>query len=198
MRKFINHLNYIPSDSLKSICDQEILEENAFQKILCTDLASHKDRYYNELELFLNRHVDATEIDFVNQQMKTCKGIISSSDQQGYHETWKISITKYLSFLEDKLLRLMGQCDGFHISHINLNNQQLVFLYLWKYKNGLMDFKNESHLASFLECHCLYSGGKRVNSARSIISRIKSYDIDMSDMIRRLESDSKNFDFINF
>jgi len=198
MLRFNNHLNYIPSDSLKSICDQEILRVNTFQKILSTDLESHKDQYYQELELFLNRYVDARETDFVNQEIKTCRDTISSSDQQDYHETWKISIKKYLSFLEDKLLRLMGESDGFHITHTDLNNQQVVFLYLWKYKNGLMYFKNESHLASFLECHCVYHGGKRVNSARSIISRIKSYDIDMSDMIRRLESDSKNFDFINF
>ena len=198
MRKFNNHLNYIPSDSLKSICDQEILEQNKFQKILCADFESHQDRYYQDLELFLNSYVDAKEIDFVNQEIKICRGIISQSDQQDYHETWKISIKKYLSFLEDKLLRLMGESDGAHIAHSDLNNQQVVFLYLWKYKNGLMYFKNESHLASFLECHCVYSGGKRVNSARSIISRIKSCDIDMSDMIQRLESDSKNFDFINF
>ena len=198
MRKFNNHLNYIPSDSLKSICDQEILEQNKFQKILCTDFESHQDRYYQDLELFLNSYVDAKEIDFVNQEIKICRGIISQSDQEDYHETWKISMKKYLSFLEDKVLRLMGESDGVHIPHTELNNQEVVFLYLWKYKNGLMYFKNESHLASFLECHCVYKNGNKVNSVRSIISRIKSCDIDMNYMIERIKSDSKNFNFINW
>lgn len=198
MKGFYKYLNYIPANSLKSICDEEILEQNRLQKSLLINFQTHQENHYHQFDQFVKTYDDAREVDFVNQKLKECKEILKESENCGYHETWNLSLKRYVNFLEQKLLLLTDQSDMARIAHPHLNNQELIFLYLWKYKNGLMHFKNESQLASFLQTQCSYGQGKKPTSVRSVISRIKSCDIDMKYMMDKLQNQYMNFDFIDW
>jgi len=62
---FLNYMNLIPSDSLKSICDDEIKKENQFQKDLFKSFEKRKSEYIIRKGRLVNLSHDFREIELV-------------------------------------------------------------------------------------------------------------------------------------
>jgi|TARA_B110001469_G_C9627409_1_gene313369 hypothetical protein len=195
---FLNHMNLIPSNSLKSICDDEILQENRFQKELLKPCKIRESEYNDKLHQLNSEIEDFNELTLIQEELNYCDDVVFEANSIGYRFTWYDSINTYKYFLEQKFLCLTKSDYGILMKYPKFNNQEVVFLYLWMYNNQIVNFKNESQLASYLESYCSSSSGNKISSAKSIISRIKSNDIDMTSFVNVIESAFLNFDFINW
>jgi len=189
--------NVIHPGLLHSIINDQEIMVNQFQKQFLKPLKIREVEYYDELHKLKNTIEDFHELTLIGKELRYCKEIISEADNVDYFFTWYDPIYNYKRFLKQKYLHLTKMDNGSIVKHPNYNNQEVVCLYLWKYNNKFFYSKNESQLASYLESSCTSSSGKKICSARSIISRIKSNDIDMDIFISQLKTSCLNFDFIN-
>ena len=195
---FLNSCTYIAADSLKSICDAEILKENRFQKELLKPFKIRESEYFEKLHQLNSEIEDFNELTLIQEELHYCDDVIFEANSIGYLFTWYNSINTYKYFLEQKFNGLTKSDYGILMKYPKYNNQEVVFLYLWMYNNHIVNFKNESQLASYLESYCSSSSGNKISSAKSIISRIKSNEIDMIYFVNEMESTFLNLDFINW
>ena len=190
--------NVIHPDLLHTITNEQKIMDNQLQKQLLKPLKIRESEYYEKLHKLKNTIEDFHELTLIQKELSYCDKIKYQAKNVGYFFTWYDPIYNYKRFLKQKYLHLTKMDNGSIINHPNYNNQEVVCLYLWKYNNKLFHSKNESQLASYLECSCTSSSGKKICSARSIIARIKSRDIDMDIFISQLKTRCLNFDFINY
>jgi hypothetical protein len=113
---FLNYMNLIPSDSLKSICDDEILQENRFQKDLFMSFEQRKSEYIIRKGRLVNLSHDFSEIELVKAELNFCKNIIKKADEDNYLFDFYFSINKYNTFLEDRYRILTEPTLAFYIS----------------------------------------------------------------------------------
>lgn len=190
--------NVIHPELLHTITNEQKIMDNQLQKQLLKPLKIRESEYYEELHKLKNTIEDFHELTLIQKELSYCDKIKCQAKNVGYFFTWYDSISNYKRFLKKKYLYLTKLDNVNIIKQPNYNNQEVVFLYLWMYNNNLLHFKNESQLASYLECSCTSSSGKKICSARSIIARIKSRDIDMDSFKKKLTTSFSNFDFINY
>ena len=195
----LNHLqDVIHPALLHTITNEQKIMDNQHQKQLLKPIKIRESEYYEKLHKLQNTIEGFQELTLIQEELRYCEEIIYEAKNVGYFFTWYDCIDNYKRFLKQKHLYLTKLDNGNIIKHPNYNNQEVVFIYLWMYNNNLLHFKNDSQLASYLESSCTSSSGKKICSARSIIARIKSREIDMEIFIRKLKTSFTNFDFINY
>ena len=194
---FLNYMNLIPSDSLKSICDDEIKKENQFQKDLFKSFEKRKSEYIIRKGRLVNLSHDFSEIELVKAELNFCKNIIKKADEDNYLFDFYFSINKYNTFLEDRYRILTEPDFGILHQYEDLNSQEVVFLFLWLWKSNIFKFKNQSALSTYLESHCASSNGK-LKGTNAIITKIKNNEIDLPHMHHYIERLNTSLKYIKF
>ena len=194
---FLNFMNLIPSDSLKSLEDEEILKENQFQKDLFKSFEQRKSEYIIRKGRLTNISEDFREIELVIEELNFCKNIIKKADEDNYLFEAYFSINKYKTYLEDRYRILTEPDFGILHQYDDLNSQEVVFLFLWLWKSKILDFKNQSALSSYLESHCASSNGK-LKGTNAIITKIKNNEIDLPHMHHYIERLNTSLKYIKF
>lgn len=194
---FLNYMNLIPSDSLKSICDDEIKKENQFQKNLLKSFEKRKSEYIIRKGRLVNLSHDFREIELVKAELNFCKNIIKKADEDNYLFDFYFSINKYNTFLEDRYRILTEPDFGILHQYEDLNSQEVVFLFLWLWKSNIFKFKNQSALSTYLESHCASSNGK-LKGTNAIITKIKNNEIDLPHMHHYIERLNTSLKYIKF
>tara|TARA_B110000879_G_scaffold199849_1_gene273173 strand:- start:664 stop:1287 length:624 start_codon:yes stop_codon:yes gene_type:complete len=194
---FENFLNFIPGNSLESIHDKEILEENGFQKQLLKSFRLRESEYFEKLHDLKESIEDFDELTHTREELRICNEMIFEAKEVKYFYTWYNEINKYKAFLETKFKLLIEPDFGVLHRYEKFNSQEVVFLFLWKWNAGLLEFKNQSALSSYLESHCASSTGK-LKSTNSIITEIKNNGNDMPNMVNYVQNIDLTLKYIKF
>ena len=195
IQKIINQGKYL-DNHLKNL---KIKRDQKVKNILLTCASDLNDSFNEREDKYLAKYPDAEPIDFINKELRYSKEVLADGEKMRLSEHWFYAINKHIRYLEQckniELNNTDDQDDDFAI-HSDHSAMYVITKLLQLLQNDMIKVKSFSHLARIIKKHFRCNGSDRINSAESLISKIRRSDRNTKNILMEVRKDlSKNIDF---
>ena len=195
LQKLIDQGRYLDNH----LRDQKQKINEKVKRDLLVSASYLNDRFNAREDHYLREYPDADPIDFINKELEYSKELEAHGRKMRLEREYFYSIKKYIRYLEQckkiELNNTDNQDDDFAI-HSEHSAMFVITTLLQLNQNGVIKVKSFSHMARIIKKHFRCNGSDRINSAESLISKIKRLGRGSEESLQEVrEALSKNLDF---
>lgn len=195
LQKILDQGKYL-DNHLRDLKEKEDQRVKSELLISATEL---NESFNKREDKYLVLYPDAESIDFINKELKYSNELLAQGEKMRLGEHWFYGRKKHIRYLEKckkmELNDTEGQDDDFAIQ--SDHSAMYVITYLLQLnQNGVIKVESFSHLARIIKKYFRCNGSDKINSAESLISKIRRSDRNTDKTLLEVRDDlSKNKDF---